>query len=289
MPEKILITGATGFLGDHLARALAGRGRQILAAVRSPFPHARPWTVVHLDLRDPASLAAATAEHPSLIVHAAAVATLAQCERDPAAALQVNALAAETLAARAHALGSAFVLISTDQVFDGERGQYRESDRPGPVNAYGRTKLEGEERVQRAHRRALIVRLPLMFGPSATGDRGASDALHALVQRGAAPALFTDEFRSPVDVRDAARGIAVLVAQRRTGLLHLGGPERLSRFALGLLVARHFGFAAEIIRAARSADHAGPRRPRDVSLDSARARALLGWLPRSPVAALTPR
>jgi dTDP-4-dehydrorhamnose reductase len=124
------------------------------------------------------------------------------------------------------------------------------------------------------------VRLPLLYGDSAGRGLGASDSLLAAVDRDERPPLFTDEFRTPLEVQNAARALLELLDSGTRGILHVAGPQRLSRLELGLAVLDEMGLSPELARAciteARSADAPGPAlRPRDVSLDARRARALL--------------
>ena len=275
---KILLTGATGFLGSCLHEVLRDAGHRVLAASRREGAGA-----VTFDLRDGASVAAIVARtQPDVVIHAAAIADLAACERDPALAFDVNARAAEALAISALHAGARVVLISTDQVFSGERGGYREADAPGPVNVYGASKLEAEERVARVHAGALALRLPLLYGQS-RHERGATATLLAAIERGERPRLFTDEYRSPLSVSDAARAIGELATSGLAGLYHLGGPCRLSRFELGALIAAQHGFPASALTPAQAADvPTPPRRPRDVSLVSDRVRPHLTTRLRAP-------
>jgi dTDP-4-dehydrorhamnose reductase len=278
---KILLTGATGFLGSCLRDVLREAGTQVVAVSRRAG--AGDVGAIALDLRDrPATATMVARERPDAVIHAAAIADLAACERSPDLAFDLNARVAEDLAGAAALAGARFLLISTDQVFSGERGGYRETDLPQPINVYGSSKLEAERRVSQAHPGALALRLPLLYGASPR-ERGATETLLAALRRGERPRLFTDEYRSPLAVIDAVRAIAELACSSVAGVLHLGGPRRVNRFELGVLIARRHGFDPSLLIAARAADAPSPpRRPRDVSLVSERVLAHLTTRLRGP-------
>ena len=194
---------------------------------------------------------------PDVVLHLAAMSRLADCERDPARARVVNSGLSEQLAER---FGARMVMASTDLVFDGAHAPYRPTAPVAPLSAYGRTKAEGEERV-RAHG-GRVVRLPLLFGADAHG-RGASASLRAALATGPV-SLYPNEYRTPLHAADAAAAlVALVVAPDGPALVHLPGPERVSRWEFGVRWCRAHGFGTERLRAVDCMD---PQRPRDVSL-----------------------
>jgi dTDP-4-dehydrorhamnose reductase len=151
------------------------------------------------------------------------------------------------------------VHLSTDLVFDGSRGHYREHDMPAPVNAYGRSKAEAERLVTELHREATIARTSLIYGGA---EPGPQERLAAEGRR-----FFVDEIRSPVEVGDLAKALLEVVGMELPGPLHLGGADDLSRFDFAVLL----GADPERIEPA----HTSADRAPDVSLDSSRAAGLL--------------
>jgi dTDP-4-dehydrorhamnose reductase len=202
------------------------------------------------------------------------------CEARPHDAEALNHRATESLAKACRARGLRLVALSTDMVFAGDRPFLREDDGAGPLQTYGRTKLAGEEALLAADPQAAVARIALVVGrghgPRATASEGIAWALRA----GRHLRLFTDEYRTPVDPESVARGVASLLRGKASGRFHLAGSERISRFDLGRRVAALLGLSPDAIEAARQADHAGPPRPPDLSLDITRARSLLGFSPR---------
>jgi dTDP-4-dehydrorhamnose reductase len=244
---RLLITGGGGFLG----RELVGRARAHGWDVRATWWSAQPrlpadW--IRTDVRDPQAMAAAVRDVDA-VIHTA--------YRQGEGAWAVNADGAACVA-RASA-GTRLIHLSTDLVFDGQRGRYREEDPTGPVNDYGRSKAEAERRVAALHPSATIARTSLLYGGSEPGPQERLAREH--------PTFFVDEIRSPVRVGDLADGLLELLALEVPGPLHLGGEDDVSRFDFAVALGADPG---RIVGARTTADRA-----RDVSLDSSKARTLL--------------
>jgi dTDP-4-dehydrorhamnose reductase len=182
---------------------------------------------------------------------------------------------AAVAAARAAVAGDArFVLFSSDMVFDGVTGGYAEDAPLAPANAYGAMKVQAEALVQAEHAGAQVIRTSLLVGESGIHMRPAYEC-ETLV-RGQSVTLYRDEWRSPTHVDDLARGAWELASLDVAGVYHLAGSERLSRLDLGRILCALYRLDESLIR---EADRP-PSRPRDTSLDSRRAAALIGWAPR---------
>jgi dTDP-4-dehydrorhamnose reductase len=280
MAGRVLITGASGQLGGYLLRELAAQG--IPAAAWSHTREGRLFGVPLqlVDLANPDAIALAFhGANPSTVIHAAAVATVADCARDPARAETVNVRGSATLAELADRARVRLVLVSTDLVFDGEHAPYREGDDPAPLSAYGRSKAAAERAVLALPRHA-AVRLSLLFGPSLSGRPAFFDNQIAALRAGRPVRLFHDEWRTPLALPAAAQALVALARSSFTGLLHLGGPERLSRLEMGQRLAAGLGLSPATIVPASRTDQPGPEpRPRDTSLDSSRWRGLFPGLP----------
>jgi dTDP-4-dehydrorhamnose reductase len=283
---RVLLTGASGFLGSAVRDELVARGHELLAVGHRPGGAGRA-----ADLSQPGAAARLVEElAPDAVLHAAAMADIAPCAADPALARRVNAEAPAELAAASARRGARLLHVSTDQIFDGSRAGWREEDVPAPLHEYGASKLAGERGVLAACPGALVVRTALLTGEARGGRRSASSALLELLARGGRPALFIDEWRTPLAVADAARALADLLEREECWrgalpgapgrILHLGGPERLTRLELGRRIAAAAGFDAELCVGATRADAGQAGRPADLSLDSQRCVALLGWTPR---------
>ena len=250
--HRILVTGASGFLGGYVVAALQRAGHVVMTTSRSGGDAA-------VDLLAPGMVdAVAEALEPSLVLHLAATARMADCERDPDRAQRTNAWLPGQFAQR---FGPQLLMVSTDLVFDGRSAPYGELSAVAPLSVYGTSKAHGEELV-RAHG-GRVVRLPLLLGPDAKG-RGATASLQLALAARETPPLFTNEYRTPLHVADAAQALAAAVVDADgPSLAHLPGPERISRWELARRFCLMHGLDVSLLRPVECQD---PVRPRDVSL-----------------------
>jgi dTDP-4-dehydrorhamnose reductase len=278
---RILITGASGQLGSYLLSELRSIESTVVAWTGSRSGKQDGFLLQPVDLADRTAVATAFREaRPALIVHAAAMSRIDACHQEPARSHQVNVAGTTALAELAQQVGAKLVYVSTDLVFDGRKGRYREQDLPAPLSVYGRTKLEGEQAVLNLPRSA-VVRVSLMFGPTRISRPGFFDQQLDRLRGRQAVRLFVDEWRTPLSLRTAARTLLAVAQSDFEGLLHLGGPERMTRWEMGSRLAEHIGADPSLLVATKQAELAWPEpRPADVSLDSSQFRELfpsLSW------------
>lgn len=277
---RILVTGASGLLGGRLATLLSARHEVTGLTRRHQAP--RGLDCLSADLAEPGALAPVLARaRPEAVVHCAALADAEVCEREPERAARDNEIATLNLARACASADSRLIVISTDLVFSGQAAFSAESVRPAPVMEYGRSKLRTEGAAERACPEVVLLRVALVCGRGHGPRLSASESIAVRLRRGETVTLFEDEWRTPVDPESVAGAIeAILVRPRTRGLFHIGGPERLTRFELGLRVAGVLGLDPSLLLRASQASHNGAPRARDVSLDHGRARAELDWSPR---------
>jgi dTDP-4-dehydrorhamnose reductase len=274
-----LVLGGSGFLGAHVVIAL---GPRAVSASRVEGPGTAP-RFVKLDARTPGSLAQVLdAVKPAAIVDCAAFSSVSEAETNPDLARRMNVDVPRELGRWCAEHGARLVHVSTDLVFGATpppSGGFREEDPTAPTSEYGRSKSAGESALLEALPAAVVVRLPLLYGNSFGRGRGASDSLLASLGNGVKPILFTDEWRTPLEVSNAARALVELLDKDVRGILHLAGPERISRYDLGMTVIDASrlsrGRLREQVRAGTRAEGRLASRPADVSLDATRARGLL--------------
>lgn len=259
MTGRILITGATGHLGERVAERAARAGWSTTGThLRSPTPAAGE----QLDVRDRAAVHDLVRRlRPDVVVHAAA-------GRDDWRAI---ADGAAHVAAAAAAAGARLVHVSTDALFSGREVHYDESAPPDPLYRYGAAKAAAETAVAAVHPAAAIVRTSVIVGHG----RGRHEVLtRDLIAGRARGALCTDMIRLPVHVDDLADALLELATSGHRGVLNVTGPEPISRYDLGVLVAEREGWDPGGIPRATVAE-AGLRMAADVRLVTDRAVALL--------------
>jgi dTDP-4-dehydrorhamnose reductase len=288
---RVVLTGASGQLGSTLVAHLAGAGHQISAWSGTEAGTRGAVTLRPLDLVDDEAVERGLGEaDPEVVIHTAALSSADAVRRDPARARAVNTEATARLAAWCAAHDRRMVYTSTDLVFDGSKSWYRESDRAEPILAYGRTKLEGEPSVLAAPG-GVVARISLMYGPSRSGRPSYYEQTIAGLRGGTPQTFFEDEYRTPLDLESAAAVLVRLAESDVRGVLHVGGPERVSRFELVRRQAIALGLDPALVRANRQADitFAEPR-PVDVSLDTTKLRSLFPDLHFPKIeGAITPR
>jgi dTDP-4-dehydrorhamnose reductase len=252
---RVLITGGGGLLGGELIRQ-APAGIDLHATRRtSAVTGAESHSVELADADAVEGLWMRV--RPDLVIHTAYSA--AEGERDVWRAT-------ESVVRACRAAGAALVYMSTDALLDGESSPYHESAEPAPVHDYGRWKARAELHVRAEMPAAAVVRTSLIVRAEPP-DRNSAWVLEAL-RRGEPVRLFTDELRCPVAVEDLTAQlweVAGLPPERRGGVWHLAGPEAVSRYALGVLLAIRHGLDPRGIVPVSSAAAPAPR-PRDLRL-----------------------
>lgn len=273
--KKLLITGASGFLGWNLCRRARDRW-QIFGTFHRHFVAIPGATVFPLDLTDLDTLTREFKRvQPDAVIHTAALSNANLCETDPTLSSRINVDASVHLAALCRDSGAPCLFTSTDLVFDGLHAPYSEIAPTAPLSRYGMQKVMAEHGMMRAHPDVTVCRMPLMFGNPGPAASSFIQPMIRALRDGGALTLFTDEFRTPLSGKDAALGLLLLLKESVTGIIHLGGPERVSRFAFGKMLVEAFGFKSANLVPCQQRDvpMAAPR-PGDVSLDSSKAYAL---------------
>jgi len=237
----------------------------------------RGTRTVPLDLTSVETLPAQMEQYrPDAVIHTAGMSVVDQCEREPEKAREVNAVLARNVAGAAATLGVRLIHISTDHLFGGTRSLYKEDDTPEPLNAYAQTKLLAEQWVTEAHPEALIVRTNF-FGWGHRFRQSFSDWIIYSLRRGEALTLFDDVFITPTLADNLALATHRLMGRDASGIFNVVGDERVSRYEFARRLAKVFALPEALIRRGRiSQSNLTARRPSDMSLDNAKARAVLG-------------
>lgn len=277
---KLLVTGASGFLGWNLCQ-LAATEWDVFGVYHLRSLTIPNTTILKADLTNTQEL-----QHlfqtiqPDAVIHLAAESSPNRCQANPETSHRINVTVSIDIANLCAEADRPFVFASSDQVFNGLTPPYREDDPLSPVNLYGEQKAQAEREILKCHPTATICRMPLMFGaapPTATSFL--QPFLQTLRNRQDLK-LFIDEVRTPVSGTTAAKGL-LLALQKVQGYIHLGGKERISRYDFGQLMVEIFDLPADGLKASHQRDvKMLASRPPDVSLDSSKAFAL-GYSPAS--------
>jgi dTDP-4-dehydrorhamnose reductase len=272
---RILITGASGQLGSYLLRELRNHTDTVVAWSGSRTGELFGFPLRPINVTDKDAVATAfRAARPAAVIHTAALTSLERCFRDPPAAKRINVEATTLLAELAAETRARLLLVSTDLVFGGEQGWYREQDVASPLSVYGQTKLAAEHAAL-ASPDGAVTRVSLLFGPTLGGRPSFFDEQVAALQERRPCTLFEDEWRTPLGLVTAAQWLLAIVNSPFQGFVHMGGPERMSRLEMGQRLAAFLGRdPSVIVPATRTRVASMEPRPRDTSLDSTHCREL---------------
>lgn len=275
---RVLVTGASGLLGSKLVRELLSRNHEVIAIYnRNPILVDHEKLVkVRLNIVDKTLLEDLILKtRPEVIIHSAAYTDVDGCERDKAWAWRVNVESTRSIVRSARVVKSYLIYVSTDYVFDGEKGLYREDDTPNPVNYYGLTKLIGEELVRTSDLLYTIIRPSAIYGVGG-GKKSFAEYVAEKLSRGEKVYALVDQYVSPTHNTLLARAITEIVDMRPIGTLHVAG-ERMNRYQFAVKIAEALELPVELVEKASMEDmkHWIAKRPRDTSLDTSKARKLL--------------
>ena len=272
--SSILVTGASGLLGSTLFNTWQHRYR-VVAASHSHKLHCDDVWIGDLSTPEAARNAIQRAK-PDLVVHAAAFTDLDACEADPSKAMKVNAEATGKLASEARRAGSAFAYISTESVFDGGRGNYRESDATNPINHYAASKLAGEREALAAHPGALVLRIGLE-GWRPRGSPGFVQWLVDGLRKGERRTICTDWIHTVVFAQNLAEITEKLWKAEASGIFHCGAEIPASNWEIAQTAAEVFGLDSSLLIPINSDElQLRALRPKNVSLQSGRLREKIG-------------
>ena len=280
---RALVIGASGQVGAAISARLTERGHAVVGTHhRVPQPGLRP-----LDLTDTvATERLVAAVEPDWVICPAGLTHVDYCEDHPDEAFAANR-DAPTLAARAAAKGGAgFVYFSTEYVFEGTAGPYAENDPVHPLSVYGRSKLEGEQRVVEENSRTAIVRTTVVFGPEPQGK----NTVYQILRRARAHEPIRvprDQVTSPTYNVDLAAATVELIEGDFHGVMHIAGPAIVDRYVFALEVCAAFDLDASLVEPVETAA-LGQRAPRPLraGLVTDRARRRLRTSLRAPREAL---
>ncbi|MBI2889517.1 MAG: NAD(P)-dependent oxidoreductase [Nitrospirae bacterium] len=280
---KVLITGGRSLLGKALVQAAPGEYGLHATYFQHPPSDAADGVRYHqLDLRDAAQIASlASQARPDILVHVASLGDVDYCERNPQEAWDVNVRGTAELWNACARLGCRMTYVSSNAVFDGNSAPYTEKDPCHPTSHYGRTKRVAEELVQSLDPATLVIRPNLLFGWNHPDHRpNPVTSMLGKLATGDRVEAVDDIFNNPVSAEDCAVAIWRAIRQRCSGTIHVGGRDRLSRYAFLSLAARVFEFGGDVVAPVSSSRFPSlTPRPRDTTYRTERMESELGLSP----------
>jgi dTDP-4-dehydrorhamnose reductase len=276
---SVLITGASGLFGSKLSQISAKDCK-----VYSGYSKAQPvWgTPIKFDVLNKNQVEHAFKKaNPDVVVHAAALTNVDECETSKKLAWETNVEGTRNIAEATKACGAFLFYVSTDYVFDGEKGNYTETDTPDPINYYGLTKLKAEELVKELIDEYCIARPSVIYGATPAADKinFALWLISSLTQRKPVK-IVIDQYNSPTLNTNLAEMTWEIIQRRLTGTFHLSGATRINRYDFAKSIASAFKLDPTLIIPSASSEFAWvARRPKDSSLSVIKAQETLNNLP----------
>jgi dTDP-4-dehydrorhamnose reductase len=260
---KVLVTGAGGLLGSKIVELA-----KEYTVYKTHASHPLFQDSVKMDITNEKEVRQVFSQvMPNVVIHTAAETNVDKCEDRREHAWKINADGTRILAEACNKANAKMVYVSTDYVFDGEKGLYTEEDQPNPVNYYGLTKLMGERNVERLCESFAILRTSVLYGTHPEKPNFVKWVIAALAQ-GKPLTVVEDHYNSPTLADNLAEAVIEAVEKRVGGVYHAAGSERISRYDLALKAAETFNFDATLVRPIRMNELKAwtAKRPKDSSL-----------------------
>ena len=281
---KVAVTGSNGLLGQHLVSELIKKGIAVYAISkgpdRNPVGGQTGYYYFNLDIRDGVQVKEAIEKiQPDILVHAAAMTQVDDCELNKPDCYNSNVTATRFLIDAIKPFGTKIIFLSTDFVFDGKTGPYTEEDIPSPVNYYGSTKVQAEKAVQESGLPYAIVRTILVYGSTIPGTRAnILTWLTENLENGKTIKVVADQIRNPTHVEDLAKGIILIIEKQKEGIYHIGGSQTLSVYDMAIKLAERNNYDKSLIQKVDASVFSQPaERPLVTGLDISKAKRELGY------------
>lgn len=259
MGYKIILTGSSGHIGTFLARSLIDKGQLFCIDLIDGYDITRRDIVTNLF----------DTIKPGIVIHCATYGNVRQCEADKKNAYLVNVQGAELIAQYSRDCGTYLIFFSTDYVFDGRKGWYKEEDQANPINYFGRTKRWAEEKILEINgENSLILRTSQVYGYLGPKKDNLDLWVIDNLLKGNKIEAFLNVYNTPTFIGDILEVIQKAINKRLIGLYHSAGSDRVSRFEFISALASCVGAPSELVGTTKLEDIEKVNRPLDVSLDS---------------------
>lgn len=285
---KILITGSNGLLGQHLVKMLLDTTtHQVMATSKTEPRQVIQDSRIHyysLDITDGMAVNLLLDKlRPDMVIHCAALTQVDECEQDPIKAWEINVTATRFLVEAAKQINAFFIFVSTDFVFDGMHGPYKETDELNPVSYYGSTKVAAEKAVAESGLQYAIARTCLLYGNILVGTRSNIVSwVKENLEAGKKIKVVSDQWRTPTYIEDLAKGILLIAEKKTTGLFHISGKDFLSPYDMALATADYLHLDTSLIERVDASVFTQPaKRPAKTGFVIDKAKEVLGYEPIS--------
>lgn len=285
MSKKILITGSNGLLGQKLMNLYQGdSSNKIIATARGAnrLPFSEGYQFISLDITNREEVDKVIGEvRPDVIINTAAMTNVDQCEDDKEGCWKLNVEAVEYLTDAAVANNAFLLHLSTDFIFDGEDGPYKEDAEPNPISFYGWSKWAAEKYIIHSKAKWAIARTVLVYGIAHDMSRS-NIILWAKVslEQGKTINVVNDQWRTPTLAEDLAKGCALIAEKEATGVFNISGEELLNPFQMATATAEYFKLSTETMNEVDGSSFSQrARRPPRTGFDITKAKEVLGYQP----------
>jgi dTDP-4-dehydrorhamnose reductase len=262
---KILVIGAAGFVGEKLYNILS-KDFEVIGTYYAE----KKYNFKYLDMSNRESVIKLISKtKPHVVIHTAGITNVDFFEENPNEIKRVNIQGIKNIIEGCLKTNSKLICISSDYVFDGEKGNYIEEDKPNPISAYGKAKLEEEELVKNSGLNYLILRIAVPYGYNSLSDKQTFEKwVINNLKNNKEIKVIDDQYNTPTLIDDIANAAKRLIELNRTGIYHVTGSERISRYDFALKVAEIFNLDKKLIKKVKTKDlNWKAKRPKDSSLN----------------------
>ena len=275
---KFLVTGSAGLVGQQVVKYLS-KSNQVFSCYNESKPEY--GDSVKMDLKNREMISSIlTEKKPDIVIHLGAMTGVDLCEKEKTSASEINTKATEIIAKECSKLNSFLVYVSTDYVFDGNLGMYKEDNVTNPLGFYGESKLEGEKVVQNFSTNWCIARTSTPFGLHPTKKSFPMWVIENL-QKQKQIDILIDQFTSPTYIPNLSRMLIEISERRITGVIHAAGASKISRYQMASMVSDKLNLDGTLLKQISINKMKWvAQRPKDSSLDVSRASSILNEKPQ---------
>ena len=275
---KFLVTGSAGLVGQQVVKDLS-KSNQVFSCYNESKPEY--GIPMKMDLLNHEMVSNVLLEtEPDVVIHLGAMTGVDLCEKEESMAFDINTKATQIIAQQCSILNTFLVYVSTDYVFDGNFGMYKEDDVANPLGFYGKSKLEGEKAVQNFSTNWCIARTSTPFGLHPTKKSFPMWVIENLQKQKQIDVLI-DQFTSPTYIPNLSRMLIEISERRITGIIHAAGASKISRYQMASMVSDKLNLDGTLLKQiSMNKMKWVAQRPKDSSLDVSRASSILNEKPQ---------